>query len=163
MSARAAFRLMRTGLLAAGLALPLAGCETFDLVNLIPDSKKKLPGERREVFPEGVPGVSKGVPPELIKGYQAPPEDTAAATPPPAQSPNRNRPPGRNPSRNRNRRRASRRNISSKARRNRRGNGPRSKSRRSNRPGRRRRNPAHSRADFFVMPGLVPGIHVFLC
>lgn len=87
MSARAAFRLVRTAVLAAGLALPLAGCETFDLVNLIPDTKKKLPGERREVFPEGVPGVSKGVPPELVKGYQAPPEETAAAAPPPAQKP----------------------------------------------------------------------------
>lgn len=87
MSARAAFRLVRTGLLAAGLALPLAGCESFDLVNLIPDTKKKLPGDRREVFPEGVPGVSKGVPPELVKGYQAPPEETAAAAPPPAQKP----------------------------------------------------------------------------
>jgi len=87
MKARAAFRLMRTVALAAALALPLAGCETFDLTNLIPDSKKKLPGERREVFPEGVPGVSKGVPPELTKGYQAPPEDAAAAAPPPEQKP----------------------------------------------------------------------------
>jgi len=58
--------------------LTLAGCESFDLTNLIPDSKKKLPGERREVFPGGVPGVSQGVPPELTKGYQAPPETAAA-------------------------------------------------------------------------------------
>lgn len=82
MSARAAFKLFRTAVLAAGLALPLSACETFDLTNLIPDSKKKLPGERREVFPEGVPGVSKGVPAELMKGYQAPPEETAAAPEP---------------------------------------------------------------------------------
>jgi outer membrane biosynthesis protein TonB len=82
MSARAAFKLFRTAVLAAGLALPLSACETFDLMNLIPDTKKKLPGERREVFPEGVPGVSKGVPPELMKGYQAPPEEAAAAAPP---------------------------------------------------------------------------------
>lgn len=84
---RAAFRLVRTAALVAGLALPLAACETFDLTNLIPDTKKKLPGERREVFPEGVPGVSKGVPPELMKGYQAPPEEAAAATPPPEPKP----------------------------------------------------------------------------
>jgi hypothetical protein len=84
---RAAFKLVRTAILAAGLALPLSACETFDLTNLIPDTKKKLPGERREVFPEGVPGVSKGVPAELMKGYQAPPEDTAAAAPPPEQKP----------------------------------------------------------------------------
>ena len=36
------------------------------------DNKKPLPGERRAVFPEGVPGVPQGVPPELVKGYQAP-------------------------------------------------------------------------------------------
>jgi outer membrane biosynthesis protein TonB len=87
MAVRAAFRLIRIGAMAAALALPLAGCETFDLTNLIPDSKKKLPGERREVFPEGVPGVSKGVPPELTKGYQAPPEEAAATAPPPEQKP----------------------------------------------------------------------------
>lgn len=33
-----------------------------------PDNKKKLPGDRREVFPGGVPGVTQGVPAELIKG-----------------------------------------------------------------------------------------------
>src|SRR5688572_15819552 len=87
MSARAAFKLFRTAVLAAGLALPLSACETFDLMNLIPDTKKKLPGERREVFPEGVPGVSKGVPPELMKGYQAPPEEAAAAAPEPKPEP----------------------------------------------------------------------------
>ena len=75
--------------LVAALALPLAGCETFDLTNLIPDSKKKLPGDRREVFPEGVPGVSKGVPPELMKGYQAQPDgaNATAAAPPPEEKP----------------------------------------------------------------------------
>ncbi|HKY87367.1 MAG TPA: hypothetical protein VJL90_11450 [Pseudorhodoplanes sp.] len=87
MKACATLRLARTALLAAGLALPLSACETFDLTNLIPDTKKKLPGERREVFPEGVPGVSKGVPPELMKGYQAPPEEAAAAAPEPKPEP----------------------------------------------------------------------------
>jgi len=64
------------------VALPvLAGCEDFD-----PDQldifhlseKKKLPGERKEVFPGGVPGVTQGVPPEYMKGYKAP-DDTANA------------------------------------------------------------------------------------
>ena len=36
--------------------------------------KKPLPGERRAVFPEGVPGVPQGVPREMVKGYQPPPE-----------------------------------------------------------------------------------------
>lgn len=89
MSARTAYRKLRVAALVAALALPLAGCETFDLTNLIPDSKKKLPGERREVFPEGVPGVSKGVPPELMKGYQAQPDgaNATAAAPPPEEKP----------------------------------------------------------------------------
>jgi hypothetical protein len=36
------------------------------------DSKKKLPGERKPVFPEGVPGVAAGVPPEMVRGYREP-------------------------------------------------------------------------------------------
>jgi len=62
------------------LTLPLAACESFDIDKLtdfeIFNSKKKLPGDRKPVFPEGVPGVSQGVPEELKKGYQVPP-DTA--------------------------------------------------------------------------------------
>jgi hypothetical protein len=64
--------LMVASLLAAGLAL--SGCESFD-----PESwfspKKPLPGERRPMFPGGVPGVPQGVPPDLVKGYQAPPDN----------------------------------------------------------------------------------------
>jgi hypothetical protein len=65
-------------LITLALALPaLAGCSNFD-----PDSldifglneKKKLPGDRRAVFPEGVPGVSQGIPPEYLKGNQPAPE-----------------------------------------------------------------------------------------
>ena len=32
------------------------------------DTKKKLPGERKPVFPEGVPGLEQGVPKDLYKG-----------------------------------------------------------------------------------------------
>lgn len=81
MTARATLRRLRFAALAAGIAVSLAGCESFDLVNLIPDSKKKLPGERREVFPGGVPGVPQGVPAELVKGYQAPPDGAAVTAP----------------------------------------------------------------------------------
>lgn len=42
------------------------------------NEKKKLPGERKEVFPGGVPGVSQGIPPEYVKGNQ-PTADSAAA------------------------------------------------------------------------------------
>jgi hypothetical protein len=58
----------------------LAGCDTLEDFSLF-DTKKKLPGERKAVFPEGVPGVTQGIPPELMKGYQEPaqPVDPAAA------------------------------------------------------------------------------------
>ena len=65
--------------LVCGLAL--AGCESFDPLDKFQDmdimgsSKPPLKGERREVFPSGVPGVPQGVPPDMVKGYQPPPEE----------------------------------------------------------------------------------------
>jgi hypothetical protein len=70
---------------AAGLVLAfaLAGCDSingFDPLDKLSDldimgtSKKPLPGARQPVFPEGVPGVPQGVPPDMVKGYQPPPE-----------------------------------------------------------------------------------------
>jgi hypothetical protein len=49
----------------------LSACDSLDSFEIF-DSKKKLAGERKPVFPEGVPGVSSGVPPELVKGYHEP-------------------------------------------------------------------------------------------
>lgn len=70
------------------LSLALAGCENMDPAYWIPDNKKKLPGERREVFPEGIPGVVQGVPPELIRGNPAnQPEGETAAAPQPEPPP----------------------------------------------------------------------------
>lgn len=73
------------GLLLAASAAMLAGCESFDMDKLDVfglSEKKKLPGERRPLFPEGVPGVTQGVPPELVKGRQPPPAaDVAVAEP----------------------------------------------------------------------------------
>src|SRR5262245_20838514 len=53
-------------------------------------AKKPLPGERRAVFPEGVPGVQQGVPPELMRGNQqanqgvdGPPQPAPAPAPEP--------------------------------------------------------------------------------
>src|SRR5262245_25985311 len=63
---------------ALSLGLALAGCESFDPTSIfdaeIFSTKKKLPGDRQPVFPDGTPGVPQGVPPELVKGYQPPPE-----------------------------------------------------------------------------------------
>jgi hypothetical protein len=60
-------------------SLVLGGCSSFDPIDMFQDwdllgSKKPLPGERRAVFPEGVPGVPQGVPREMVKGYQPPVE-----------------------------------------------------------------------------------------
>src|SRR5689334_16201447 len=59
----------------------LTGCDSMDTFSIF-DTKKKLPGERHPVFPNGVPGVTQGIPPELVKGYQeqpSPDPDPAAA------------------------------------------------------------------------------------
>ena len=56
----------------------LAGCDTLESFQLF-DSKKKLPGDRQPVFPNGVPGVTQGIPPELVKGYQEQPTPDPAA------------------------------------------------------------------------------------
>lgn len=61
----------------------LAGCSNFDPDNLDVfglNEKKKLPGERKELFPSGVPGVTQGIPPEYLKGNQPTPE-TAQTSP----------------------------------------------------------------------------------
>jgi hypothetical protein len=65
-------------LLAVSLGGPLAGCESMENFQFW-DTKKKLPGERKPVFPAGVPGVEQGIPPELVKGYQEQPAVDPAA------------------------------------------------------------------------------------
>jgi hypothetical protein len=77
-------RFARAMLVTTALSLPLAGCESinnFDPSDWVPGdifgTKKKLPGERKPVFPEGVPGLARGVPPELLRN-QPPPEGEIA-------------------------------------------------------------------------------------
>ena len=66
-------RLIAASVLVA-LSSALAGCSgglsSFDPSDLLDflDTKKKLPGDRKPVFPEGVPGLEQGVPKELYKG-----------------------------------------------------------------------------------------------
>lgn len=78
-----------------GILLPLAACTPggqFDPTEMFSsdtfDSKNKLKGERVPLFPNGVPGTTTGVPPDLIKGYQPPPEppETEANAAQPAKS-----------------------------------------------------------------------------
>jgi outer membrane biosynthesis protein TonB len=81
-------RMQRIVMLAIMIAaLPvLSGCADFDPDKLDVfglNEKKKLPGDRKPVFPQGVPGVSQGIPAEYMKGNQPPP-DTAQTLPPEA-------------------------------------------------------------------------------
>src|SRR3954468_7896473 len=71
--------LIFVGLLA--IAPVLAACTDFDPDKLDffhLNEKKKLPGDRKPMFPEGVPGVTQGIPPELTKGHQPPAEAETA-------------------------------------------------------------------------------------
>src|SRR5258707_14419228 len=84
-------------LVALALCSVLAGCggggmSNFDPSDLLDflDTKKKLPGERKPVFPEGVPGLEQGVPKELYKGSrqeQIDQQNAAAAAAPPPEPP----------------------------------------------------------------------------
>jgi hypothetical protein len=69
------------------LGLSLSACSSssdFDPTEIFSSSmfggKKPIPGDRQAVFPQGVPGVPQGVPPEMMKGYQ-PPEPEALPAP----------------------------------------------------------------------------------
>ncbi|MHB0767321.1 hypothetical protein [Bradyrhizobium sp. 5.13L] len=59
----------------------LGGCSSFDPSDMFDflDTKKKLPGDRKPVFPEGVPGLEQGVPRDLYKGAQQQPDPNAPA------------------------------------------------------------------------------------
>ena len=85
-------RLIATAVLIA-LSSALAGCGSMgnfdpsDLLDFL-DTKKKLPGERKAVFPEGVPGLEQGVPKDLYKGSRVEdPNAQAAAVAPPPEEP----------------------------------------------------------------------------
>lgn len=73
----------------------LAGCSSFDPSDMLDflDTKKKLPGDRKPVFPEGVPGLEQGVPRDMYKGAQQQPDPNAPAVaalpaePPPEAKP----------------------------------------------------------------------------
>jgi hypothetical protein len=84
---------------AVALCSVLAGCgggglSSFDPMDMLDflDTKKKLPGERKPVFPDGVPGLEQGVPKELYKGSRQEQIDqqnaaAASATEAPAPEP----------------------------------------------------------------------------
>jgi len=79
---------------AFAVTLLLAACTQsgqFDpteiLASDVLNTKKKIQGEREPLFPSGVPGAETGVPPDLVKGYQAPQQaapETTESVPKPA-------------------------------------------------------------------------------
>src|SRR6201747_1808116 len=75
---------------AVALSGALAGCtggmSNFDPSDLLDflDTKKRLPGERKPVFPEGVPGLEQGVPKDLYRGAQ---QSQDVGAPPPVEEP----------------------------------------------------------------------------
>lgn len=85
-------RLIAAAVLMAFTGL-LGGCSSggFDPSDMLDflDTKKKLPGDRKPVFPEGVPGLEQGVPKDMYKGAQQQPDTPAVAAlpaePPPAE------------------------------------------------------------------------------
>ena len=72
----------------AGCAGGMGNFDPTDLLDFL-DTKKKLPGDRKPVFPEGVPGLEQGVPKDLYKGSRQQVDDpnaqAAAAAPPPEE------------------------------------------------------------------------------
>jgi hypothetical protein len=80
-------RLIAAAVLVA-LSSALAGCAggmgNFDPSDLLDwlDTKKKIPGERKPVFPQGVPGLEQGVPKDLYKGAAQQPDPAVAAVQP---------------------------------------------------------------------------------
>jgi hypothetical protein len=90
-------RLIAAAVLIA-LSSALASCggggfSSFDPTDMLDwlDTKKKLPGDRKPVFPEGVPGLEQGVPKNLYKGSaqeridQQNAQAASAASAPPAE------------------------------------------------------------------------------
>src|SRR6476619_3880098 len=72
----------------AGCRSSMANFDPSDLIDTL-DTEKKLPGERKPVFPDGVPGLEQGVPKDLYKGSRQEQIDqqnaaaaAAAASPP---------------------------------------------------------------------------------
>jgi hypothetical protein len=65
----------------AGCSSSLSNWDPTDMLDFL-DTKKKLPGERKPVFPGGVPGLEQGVPKDLYKGANQQPDPAVAAVQP---------------------------------------------------------------------------------
>jgi hypothetical protein len=82
------FVLCVAGLLGGCSSLSTPAWDPTDLLDFL-DTKKKAPGERKPVFPEGVPGITQGVPKEMVRGSpesRASAEGQAAVAAPPVEA-----------------------------------------------------------------------------
>jgi hypothetical protein len=98
-------RLIAASVLVA-LSGAIAGCSSsvnsFDPMDWLDwlDTKKKLQGDRKPVFPEGVPGLEQGVPKSLYKGAGQEPDPNvqqAEVPPPPPEKPKKTAKKGKQP------------------------------------------------------------------
>lgn len=92
--------LFRVALLLAPLSLGLAACETLENMNPFDEKKAPLSGNRRSVFPEGVPGVQYKQPPTQPSNSNiavTPQQDTSNPNP---EAQNQNTPAPRGPAQN---------------------------------------------------------------
>jgi hypothetical protein len=70
----------------AGCSSSLTNWDPTDLLDFL-DTKKKLPGQRKPVFPDGVPGLEQGVPKDLYKGAAQQQDAPAVAVAQPVEAP----------------------------------------------------------------------------
>jgi hypothetical protein len=72
--------LFRVALLLAPFSLGLAACETLEDLNPFDEKKKPIAGDRRALFPQGVPGVQYNAPPQqpTNSNVQIPPQQQVA-------------------------------------------------------------------------------------
>jgi hypothetical protein len=85
----AAVLIALTGALAGCSGGGISSFDPSDMLDFL-DTKKKLQGERKPVFPEGVPGLEQGVPKSLYKGasqQEIDQQNAAALAPPPQPQP----------------------------------------------------------------------------
>lgn len=68
----------------AGCSGSVSSWDPMDMLDFL-DTKKKLQGERKPVFPEGVPGLEQGVPKSLYKGSQQEADQQSAQAAPATQ------------------------------------------------------------------------------
>jgi hypothetical protein len=72
------FRPFFGALIVLSLGMALSACETLDKMNPFQEKEKPLPGDRKPLFPEGVPGVQFGAPPQQPTNSNIPITPSAA-------------------------------------------------------------------------------------